>query len=334
MVYGQRRGAPVSGIFVVGLSALAGIQACGSRSPLDDRFVEGAGETGGSGGTIDTGGVGGRGGSNMTGGTGGAYPMGTGGSSPMGAGGAYPSAGYGGGPMSVGGAYPVAGTGGVGVGGAYPVAGYGGVGVGGAYPGAGYGGTGIGVGGAVATGGIGGKGNGGGGKGNGSVYKACFYTCSSYEAYCAGPDSTCLDDCVAVGLLYPNCSPELADYLNCLGQVFHPRGECDPESCSGPGCLTDAQIACQTHNEAFIKCASASPVCSSVSDVSETSCELTSFCGAETYFTYCEAIDATGTAFKCSCTSANSGASGTLTGRNLNEVCHEMAAVCSFPTGR
>jgi hypothetical protein len=321
-------------MFVLALSGLAAIEACGSRSPLDDGLNGGVGETGGSGGSItDTGGVGGvgYGGSNLTGGTGGAYPMGTGGRSPMSAGGAYPSAGYGGGPVSVGGAYPAAGYGGVGVGGAYPAAGYGGVGVAGAIPAAGYGGKGMGVGGAVATGGAGGKGNGGGGKGNGNVFKGCLTTCETYDAYCAGPDSTCLSDCVAAGELYPHCSRDLGNYLFCLNRAFRPVGECDPGTCSGPGCLAEARVVCDAEYRAFIGCPSIPTGCDSAAEVSETFCQLTSFCSGDTYSTYCEAIDATGTAFTCSCSSANTGASGVLTGRTLGDVCYEMADSCGFP---
>jgi hypothetical protein len=314
----RRVGTPRGGIFVVGLFALAAIDACGSRSPLDERFHEGDGETGGSGGSVvSSGGVGGNGvgvgGSNPTGGGGAGYPMGAGGSSPMSTGGASPSAGYGGNAVSVGGAYP---------------------GAGGGYPAAGYGGNGMGVGGAIATGGVGGKGNGGGGKGGGTIYKGCLPVCQKYDAYCGGPDSTCLADCSALGATYPECSLDLGNYLACLNQAFRPLGTCDPGSCSGAGCLEEAEVRCESELKAFTDCANGFEGCITEGQASETTCRLTSSCGPNVYDTYCEVIDATGTAFKCSCFSADTSFSDALTDRNLSEVCYEMADICGFPSGR
>jgi hypothetical protein len=314
----ERDGTPRGGIFAVGLFALAAIDACGSRSPLDERFHEGDGETGGSGGSvIANGGAGGRGvgvgGSNPTGGVGAGYPMGAGGSSPVSAGGAYPSAGYGGNAVSVGGAYP---------------------GVGGIYPTAGYGGKGMGVGGAIPTAGDGGKGNGGGGKGGGRIYKSCIPICQTYDAFCARPGSTCLADCVALGELYPACKPDLYDYLACLNQEFRPFGTCDPASCSGAGCFNEAELLCGSDLAAFTDCAKGPQECTTALQVSETTCRLTSSCGPDLYDTYCEVMDATGTAFKCSCFSADTASSGGVTDRNLSEVCYEMADACGFPSVR
>jgi hypothetical protein len=308
---------------VFGLVALAAIEACGSRSPLLESFEEGVAGNGGSGasgggiGGVGTGGVGGSGmgygGSNQTGGVGGAYP-GVGGAYPMGGVGAYPSAGYGGVGVSTGGAYPT------GAGGAYPSAGYGGSGVAGAFSTGGTGGKGMGT-----------AGKGGGGKGDARVYKGCLATCQTYDSYCAGPNSTCLADCLAGGALYPNCSSEFSDYLFCLNQEFRPPGECNPEDCSGPGCLTEAQRLCEPTLGGFTSCVEGRSACATVAEIRLETCRLTTYCGPEVYTTYCQALDATRTVFTCSCSSADTGASGTFTDRTVNDVCDEMAEACLPP---
>jgi hypothetical protein len=309
---------------VFGLVALAAIEACGSRSPLLESFEEGVAGNGGSGGGtggVGTGGVGGSGmgygGSNQTGGVGGAYP-GVGGAYPMGGVGAYPSAGYGGVGVSTGGAYPT------GAGGAYPSAGYGGSGVAGVF----------------STGGVGGKGmgaagKGGGGKGGVRVYKGCLATCQTYDDYCASSgNSRCLADCVAAGTLYPNCSGELADHLLCLNQEFRPLEGCNREDCSGPGCLTEAQRLCEPTLRGFTSCVGGSQGCGTAAEISEVTCRLTTYCGPEVYTTYCEALDATGTVFECSCSSSDTSSAGGFTDRTVHEVCYEMADACLFPAPR
>jgi hypothetical protein len=303
------------------LVALGALEACGSRSPLGDfEGVAGEGETGGSGGSLGgaggtTGGVG-YGGSNPTGGLGGAYPMGTGGTVPMSAGGTYPTGGYGGKAMSVGGAYPM--------------------GVGGAYPAAGYGGKGMGVGGAMPMAGSAGKGMGTGGKGGGKgdpcVHKGCLLVCEKLESYCEGSGSSCVDECVATGALYPQCSGLITDWLYCLQGEFNPLGECDPDACSGPGCLTDAQAICGNVQQELQVCMSGLD-CYSVGELSERTCRLQTYCGPMVYDTHCVAINDAGT-FQCTCTEQNATGRTVLSNQTVGNVCHDMNDLCLFPSSR
>lgn len=297
---------------MLGLLALGGVDGCGSRSPLflsTEEAVAGAGETGGSGGSLD-GGTGGTGyggvGAGVGGtGTGGTYPMSTGG---VGYGGSYPSAGFGGTGMSVGGTDPLGGTGGKGMG---------------------AGGKGIGA---------GGKGMGAGGKGGGNgdprVYRSCFLACDKYDEYCPGLAEDCIDSCVALSTLYQSCSRELADYLDCINVEFNPVADCNPADCSGEGCLIEAQQACEGYLLRFTSCIASEQPCATVEGISEASCHLQSFCGSALYETSCAALDQAGTTFDCTCTALDATGRAILEERSLESACHDMSDLCGFPSVR
>jgi hypothetical protein len=226
----------------------------------------------------------------------------------LGGAGGVTTGGYGGKAMSVGGAYPM------GVGGAVPAAGFGGKG--------GSGGKGMGTGGK------------GGGKGDPGVYKGCLLACEKFENFCAGENSSCLDDCVAAGALYPQCAGVLTDWLFCLQEEFNPLRECNPVDCSGPGCMNEAQAACESVQQELVTCMSGGTNCSWTGEFSETTCRVQAYCSPVSYDTYCLALDAEATTFSCNCTEGNSTGVTVLSNQTVHDACYAMNTLCGFPEFR
>jgi hypothetical protein len=332
MVNGQRGGSR-AGFVVVSLLALGAIEACGSRSPLVEDFGQGfagqAEETGGSGGSVG-GALGGGTGGDGYGGVGGDYTPGTGGY--PGVGGAYGGVGgtYGG----VGGDYP-------GVGGAYQTGGAGGSvpnpagGVGGVYATGGVGGKGMGAGGkGMGVGGanpMGGKG--GGGPGDPRVHKGCVIVCDQYQTQCPEVAGECLTSCLGFAQLYPQCARSFGDYLTCLRDQLDRGALCDPETCSGPGCMSEAQESCQYAIDDFTVCISPDPdpECYANGEASPAACRITTYCGDTTYDTNCYAVDATLTSYECTCRTTDTVGLTHLDGYDSLNACYEMERQCGFP---
>jgi hypothetical protein len=312
MVIGQFRGSR-SGFAVVAAFALGAMQACGSRSPLADlgQGFAGEQETGGSGGS--TGGAFGGG----TGGSGGRGDGGVGGpgmGAAPGAGGTYPGAG---------GTYP--GAGGDYTGGAYPTAGYGGVGggVGGAFPAGGIGGKGMGT---------GGKGMGNGGKGGGAdarAYKGCVLACSRYSAQCPALVGNCLSECDFVKFAPPNCSSTLADYFFCLSDNMIAGAMCTQDTCSGPGCMSEAQELCAPALQTYLDCISPPLECYATGEFFELGCVIQTYCADRQFTTKCSKLGER--EFECTCTEPDSVQSYVLGDIDSNEACYATERVCGFP---
>jgi len=250
----------------------------------------------GGGGSSSKGGSPGYGGTGGTGGTGGSYGGTPGKGGGPGRGGTYGKGGSAGYPMMTGGAYPTAGTGG-----AYPTAGrpgYGGSAGRGGYGGTSYGGR-VGRGGSAGQGGQAGGGYGG----SPSVVAACDAACRSLPTSCSGSVgySECVSGCVPLSAENPQCSLELADYLNCLAGNLSPDAMCmmDPSgACYGNGCLDSAQTACTYWLSAYSDCTIG---CGTGEGVGPDFCSYELSCANHNHQTQCKVADATSDLWYCTC---------------------------------